>query len=118
MDGAANLVGNAMKTKMSLWLRRWWIRQLIKFADRAEERLHDWQVKLRHELVPVHLPVESASAARPERPAVPSFDPFPQDELLRHRIPRRTARSGEPQRSAKSPRRRPTAAEFDLRFSR
>jgi len=109
-----------MKQKIKLWLRRWTIRQLIKLVDRAEERLQQWQVRLRDELqlrVPVCVPVESPGPARPQGATVSCPYPFPQDEFLRYRVSRRPARRGEPQRAAKSTRRGITAAAFDRRFA-
>lgn len=102
-------------------LSRWAIRQLIKLIDAAEEHLQMWQVRLREQLadrVPIHLPVETASAPRPQGPTMQNPYPFPADELLRHRVSRRVPRDRERQRLAKSPRRGMTAAEFDLKFAR
>jgi hypothetical protein len=115
-----NYGGASMKNKIKLWLRRWTLRTLRKLVDLADDRLHSAEMRFRDEQsarVPVDLPVESAVAARPQRPTVSCPYPFPEDELLRHRVSRRPARRGEPQRPAKSPRRRITAAEFDMRFS-
>jgi hypothetical protein len=98
------------------------VRQLIKLVDRAEERLQQWQVRLRDGLAPklsVSIPVEPSRPARPQGPSLQNPYPFPEDELLRHRVSRRSTRRGEPQRAGeKKARRRISAAEFDLRFAR
>jgi len=112
---------SAMKKRIKLALRRFGLRCARKLLDFFDDRLHAAEVRLREELelarVPVHLPVEPSGPARTERPAMPSFDPFPQDELLRHRVRGRIPLDRQPQRAAKT-RRHVTAAEFDLRFAR
>jgi hypothetical protein len=98
--------GDSVKAKLKEWLRRWWIRQLIKFADRAEERLQDWQVSLRKEL---SASADSLPASRPSQ-AVAVVQASPQHPRPVGIKPVSAGR--------KNPRRRITAAEFDLRYAR
>jgi hypothetical protein len=109
-----------MKADTKLAIRKWAIRTLRKLVWRADEWIHRQEMALRevtHDLS-VSVPVEPARTAGQEGQAVPYFDPFPQDEFLRGGIRGRHARRGESKRPAKAPRRRMTAAEFDLRFAR
>ena len=103
-----------MKTKIKLWARRLMLRWLRKAFDAAEEKLHAAEVRFR-ERIPVPLPLEPASVARPQRPTVSCPHPFPSDELLRHRIHRWVSRGGEPQRAGKK---KISAADFDRRFEK
>jgi hypothetical protein len=113
-----------MKAQTKLALRRFGLRCVRKLLDFLDDRLHAAEVRFREQLelerangLPVHLPVEPSGPARTERSAVPSFDPFPQDELLRHRVRGRLSLNRQPQRAAKTSRRGISAAAFDLRFS-
>jgi hypothetical protein len=105
-----------MKTKIKLWLRKRALMLLGAIVWRLDDWVHRQQVRLREELS-VSVPVEPPGPARPQRPTVSCPYPFPQDELLRHRVSRRTARDREPQRPAKKERHRVTAADFDRRFA-
>ena len=110
-----------MTAETKIRIRRLALRWLRKLMDLADDRLHAAEVRFRDEQadrVPIPLEVESPRTAGTEGEALPHFDPFPQDELLRHRVRGRASRRGEPQRREKTPRRRMTAAEFDLRYAR
>lgn len=109
-----------MKAETKLAIRRWTIRTLRKLIWRADEWIHRQEMALREEShdLSVSISLESAGASGKAGEAVPHFDPFPQDELLRDRVRGRYARSGEPQRRAQKKTRRITAAAFDLRFAR
>lgn len=110
-----------MKTETKLALRRFAIRMLRKLVWRADEWIHRQEMALREEGhdLSVCVPVEPPRTTGEKGPAVPHFDPFPQDEFVQRRIRGRHARGSEPQRAGeKKTRRRITAAEFDLRFAR
>jgi hypothetical protein len=109
-----------MKPETKIALRRWTIRTLRKLLWHADEWVHRQEMTLREEShdLSIPIPLEPAGAAGKEGPALPAFDPFPQDEFLRDRIRRPHARRGEPQRPAQKKTRRVSAAEFDLRFAR
>jgi hypothetical protein len=108
-----------MKAETKLALRRWTVRTLRKLFWRADEWIHSQEMALREEThdLSIPLPLESAGPAGEAGQAVPHFDPFPQDELLLHRVRGRHACGSQPQRPAQKKARRVTAADFDLRFS-
>jgi hypothetical protein len=89
-----------MKERIKLWLRRWALRQLIKLADRAEERLQAWQVSLRNDLCGCKTVAETAASFSakpvPARTCLTSGRGQPQGDLAaesnsqagtRHRSP-------------------------------
>lgn len=116
--------GGAMKAETNIALRRFALRWLRKLVDLADDRLHAAEVRFRG--IPLPVCVEPAESARPQRATVSCPYPFPQDELLRHRISRRAPRDRQPQFASKKKnrrssvltgaRKRMTAAEFDLKF--
>ncbi len=127
-----------MKTETKRALRRWAIRQLIKLVDHAEERLQEWQVRLRGELS-LRVPVESPRVAGPQRPALQDSRAVQNDEFGGDRVSGRLPRRGEQERpsenfqqwearrsgiapiakkAARQRRQRMTASAFDLKYAR
>jgi hypothetical protein len=107
-----------MKPETKLRLRKWALMALRSIVWHVDEWLHAQEVKYRDE---ISLPVRVAPAgpARPQGATVSCAYPFPEDELMRHRIRGRIPRDRQPKRNSQTPRRRGmTAAEFDLRFAR
>jgi hypothetical protein len=104
-----------MKPETKLWLRKQFLMALRSIVWHVDDWLHRQEVKFRDEIsVPVSL--EPPRPARPQGPTVSCPFPFPEDELLRHRVRGRIPRRSQPQLVAKT-RRRTSAADFDLRFA-
>jgi hypothetical protein len=120
-----------MKNKLKMWLRRLAIRQLIKFVDRAEERLQAWQVSLRESLREAASQKSLAAGAVAVKQSVPVKNELARvtvreshaDSAGRRRVSFNEwemRRAGVAPVSKKEARRRRgmAAREFDLRFAR
>jgi hypothetical protein len=126
-----------MKDKLKLWLRRWFLRTLIKLVDRAEERLQAWQVSLRESLRraapkqndanPKRLAAECSSQAgtRHHSPAATLVAgetlvarPHGRRETWSQWEARRSGVAVISKKEARRRRERVTASAFDLRFAR
>jgi hypothetical protein len=112
-----------VSTQIKLWLRRWVIRQLIKLADYAEERLQDWQVALRKRLSePERLPALPARIVAAEsqlRPRLVSpATPLAAGETFLEWEARKSGVAPVSKKTARRRRERTTAGAFDLRYAR